>query len=395
MSQREHRSRRRGAALFGRQGVSLGRVLGFPLYLSPSWVLLAVAVTVVYGEGLRASRPDLPVVGGYAIGLAFVASLVLSVLLHELGHALAGRRLGIGVRGITLELLGGYTEMEGDAPRPKAEALVSLAGPAASLVLTLVAGAAAFVVPRGTLLAQFVVQVAVSNAIITVFNALPGLPLDGGRALHALIWAGTGDPHRGRQVAGRVGQVLAGGCAAGGVLLYRAEALTLIGMAFAVIVAGSIWIGATGAVRLGRAGARMHLIDVDRLARPLYRVPSGTALAEAERRAAADGGPGAALVVVGPDERVRAVVHAEAAAAVPPERRDWVAVDDVARQVDPARALPAGMRGPEVLRAVQADPVGDYLVTSGEDVVGILRVADLARVLEPGASKPPDGVSGQ
>ncbi|WP_203900168.1 M50 family metallopeptidase [Virgisporangium aliadipatigenens] len=388
MSQRERRSPRRGAALLGRRGVRLGHVLGFPLYLSPSWLLLAFAVTFVYGESLRADRPDLPAAGGYALGLAFVGSLVLSVLLHELGHALAGRRLGIGVRAITLELLGGYTEMEGDAPRPRVEALVSLAGPAASLLLTLAAGAAAAAVPRDTLAGQFLVQVAVSNAIITVFNALPGLPLDGGRALHALIWAGTGDPHRGREVAGRAGQVLAGGCVVGGWALYQVSALSLIGIVFTVIVAGSIWFGATGAVRLGRAGRRLHLVDVDRLARPLYRVPSGTALAEAERRAAADGAPGAALVVVGPDDRVRAVVHEAAADAVPPERRDWVAVDDVARGLDPARTLPAGTRGSDVLKAVQADPVGEYLVTAGEDVVGILRVADLARVLEPGAPKP-------
>jgi Zn-dependent protease len=306
-----------------------------------------------------------------------------SVLLHELGHALVSRRLGTGVRGITLELLGGYTEMERDAPRPAVEAAVSLAGPAVSLGLAAVAAASTVVLPHGTLAAVFAGQVAVSNAIIAVFNALPGLPLDGGRALQALVWAVGGDPDRGRLVAARAGQVLAAACLAAGAAAFLTGHLSLVGLVFGVLVAGSVWAGATSAVRFSRVGARLHLLDVDRLARPVFAVPAGTSLGEARRRAAGAGLAHAALGVVDGDQRVRSVVHDAAAAAVPAERHDAVTVDALARRVDGDRSLRAGLRGGDVLRALEGDPVGEYLVTSGEDVVGVLRVADVARVLEP------------
>src|SRR5688572_13063547 len=93
-------------------GIPLGRLFGFPLRLSPSWLILAALVTVTYGQLVARGRPDLAGVPAYAVGFGFVLCLVGSVLLHELGHAFASRRYGIAVRGITLEMLGGYTEME-------------------------------------------------------------------------------------------------------------------------------------------------------------------------------------------------------------------------------------------------------------------------------------------
>jgi Zn-dependent protease len=389
MDQREDSSRRPTARARGRRsGLRIGRLFGFPVYLSPSWLLLAALVTFAYGEQLTRSRPQLSGGAGYLLGAAFVLCLVGSVLLHELGHAVASRRLGTGVRGITLELLGGYTEMERDAPRPAVEAVVSLAGPVASCALAVAAAGTAWVLPGGTVAALFAGQLAVSNAIIAVFNALPGLPLDGGRATQALVWAVTGDPHLGRRVAGRCGQALALGCVLAGAGLYLTGLLSALGVVFAVLVAGSVWFGASAAVRLGWAGARLHLVEVDRLARPIFRVPAGMSLGEARRRAAGAGLAHAALGVVDAADELRALVNEAAADAVPVDRRDWVPVDDLARRVDPARALPAGLRGGDVLRAVEADPVGEYLVTAGEDVVGVLRVADVARALEPRTRAP-------
>src|SRR4051794_25486209 len=107
-----------------RAGLSVGRVLGVPIYLNASMLLLAVLVTVTYGEFVR-RQLDLAPATGYLVGFGFVVCLLGSVLLHELGHALTARRFGIGVRGITLELLGGFTEMDRDAPSPRVDLLVS------------------------------------------------------------------------------------------------------------------------------------------------------------------------------------------------------------------------------------------------------------------------------
>jgi Zn-dependent protease len=365
----------------------VGRVFGVPVYLNASWLLLAALVTLTYGQVVQRTQGLSPT-AAYAVGFGFVVCLLISVLLHELGHALTARRYGIGVRGITLELLGGYTEMDRDAPSPKVELLVSLAGPAVSLVLGALAAGGTALLTSGTLLHQLTLQLALSNIVVAVFNVLPGLPLDGGRALRAAVWAISHNRHLGTLVSGWTGRVLSVATAAGALLLYSSSIFSAFGVIFMLLVALTLWQGATQAIRLARISARFPLIDLVRLARPLFAVPTGTPLAEAQRQVAQDGPAGAALAVADSSGRLVALVQPAAADAVPVERRPWVAVDTVARGLEGIRAIPAGLRGEEVIRAVQADPGSEYLVTTGQDVVGVLHLADLAQLLEPGGTAP-------
>jgi Zn-dependent protease len=364
-------------------GIPLGRLFGFPLRLSPSWLVLAALVTITYGQLVARGRPALAGAPAYAIGFGFVVCLVASVLLHELGHAFASRRYGIKVRGITLEMLGGYTEMEHDAPRPRIEFAVSAAGPVVSFGVGLLAVALANVLPDGTLARQLVFELALSNVVVALFNALPGLPLDGGRALQAAVWALSGDQNKGRLVAGWAGRLVGVACAVAGIALYRSDVLTSVGAVFALFIAVTIWYGAGQSIRHARAAARLPELDLDRLARPIFPVPGGIPLAEAEHRAAASGLHDAVLCIVDGEGRLESVVSAIAADAVPPERRTWIAVASLARQLDQAHVLPSGLKGVDLLRAVQADPGGDYLVLNGEDVRGVLRGADLLELLQP------------
>jgi hypothetical protein len=271
--------------------------------------------------------------------------------------------------------------MDREPPDPRTAATVALAGPAVSLLLGLLGVAGVLLLPGYPGAHQFAFQLALSNLVVAAFNLLPGLPLDGGRALQALVWARTGDPHRGNRVAGWSGRVLATACLAGAVGLYARGGLTFVGAVIVVLVALSVGRGAGQAVRLGRLGARLPLLHAAALARPIYRVPTGTSLAEAHRRAAADGATSATLAVADAAGVVLGLVHPVADAAVPADRRPAVAVDAVARGIVAGRVLPAGLRGEDVLRAVQADPHAEYLVASGEDVIGVLRGADVADVL--------------
>jgi Zn-dependent protease len=362
--------------------LTVGRVLGVPLYLNASMLLLALLVTISYGELVR-RRLELSPATGYAIGLGFVVFLLLSVLLHELGHALTARRYGIGVRGITLELLGGYTEMDRDAPSPKVDLLVSLAGPAVSLVLGMAAAALTAVLPQDTLARELAFQLALSNIVVAVFNSLPGLPLDGGRALRAGVWAITRDRHVGTEVAGWFGRGMAGLTAVGAAAAASAGLLQPYGVVFILLVALTLWRGAGQAIRVARISRRFPLIDLARLARPVLAVPTGTPLAEAQRRAGEAGRPDAALGVTDSTGRLVGLVHGAAADAVPADRRPWVTVDAVTRDIAGIQAIPAGLRGEEVIKVVQANPGAEYLVTAGEDVIGVLHVADLAQLLEP------------
>ena len=365
----------------------MGRVLGIPVFVNGSMLLLAVLVTVVYGNYVR-DQLDLPDPLGYLIGLGFVACLLGSVLLHELGHALTARRFGIGVRGITLELLGGWTEMDRDAPTPRVDALVSLAGPAVSLVLGGVGTLAYLALPDRTAAGQIAFQLAASNVLVAVFNVLPGLPLDGGRALRAGLWALIKDRNRATEAAGWAGRVLALLTAVAATWLYRVHTLTIFGLLFVLLVVFTLWQGAGQSIRLARMTRRFPLVDLRTLTRPLLSVPAGTPLGEAQRRRAEDPRPNVVLAVSDSAGNLTALVDPVAAERVPVDRRPWVAVDSVARSRDGVPALRIGLTGEQVVRALQAHPAAQYVVTSGEDVVGVLRVGDVAAVLEPRRPRP-------
>ncbi len=367
-------------------GIPLGRVAGVPVFLTASWLVLALLITITYQGYLSVRRPELPVPVAYLVGAGLVLCLLLSVLLHELGHALTARRFGIGVRGITLELLGGYTELDRDAPSPRVELLVSLAGPAVSLVLGVLAAFGAAILPARTLLEELAFQLALSNLVVAAFNVLPGLPLDGGRALRAGIWALSRDRHLGDRVAGWVGRLVAVGSVALVLVLLSARIVTVFGALLTMLVALTLWTGAGQAIRAGRLGPRVPLLNAGQLARPLFGVLSGTPLAEAQRRYAEafDGQSGRepVLAVVNSSGQLVGLVDETAAARVPAERRPWIALDAVARGLDPGRVLPAELSGHALVEAVRANPGSEYVVTVGEDVLGVLRVADVVQVLE-------------
>ncbi|WBB82312.1 site-2 protease family protein [Micromonospora sp. WMMD882] len=357
-------------------------MFGVPLRLNPSMVVVALLVAVLYAVFAR-RQLDLSPVAGLLVGLGFVVSLLGSVLLHELGHALTARRYRIGVRGITLELLGGYTELERDAPTPRADLVISLAGPAVSAALGAAAVAATLALPDRTLPHQLAFQLAVSNVVVAVFNVLPGLPLDGGRALRAAIWAVTRDRHLATEIAGWVGRAVALGTAVAVVLLTLQEVLLPLALPVLLLVAVTLWRGAGRSIRVARMSRRFPLVDLSRLARPLFGVPSGTPLAEADRRRAGHGPPEPTLAVTDAAGRPVAVVDPARVAAVPVARRPWLAVDEVARPLATLPVLPVGLDGEQVVDAVQTHPGAQYVVTSGEDVVGVLHIADLAQLLEP------------
>jgi Zn-dependent protease len=362
-------------------GLRVGRLLGVPVYVAASWFLLAAVLIFWYAPYAQRTIEGLSSLGAYLVAAAFAACLLLSVLLHELGHAAVARVYKIHVRAIKLELLGGYTELEGESPSARADLAVSLAGPAVSALLGVGAAGLYVVLPAGTLLEQLAFQLAFSNILVAIFNSLPGMPLDGGRALRAAVWGITGDRHLGSRVAGWIGRGVAILTVAGSFYLSYTGGLSVVSVFFALLIGLTLWQGATAAIRHGRLAARLPMVNLRQLARPVFAVPYGTPLSEATRRAGEAGQADATVGVTDGTGRLVAVVMDQAAKAVPHERRPWVAVESVARTLDPDRTLAADLTGEDVIRAVQAHPAPSYLVVAGDDVVGVLRLDDLARLL--------------
>ncbi len=360
--------------------IRVGRLVGVPIYLTLSWLVLAVLV--VGGFGRLAAGQGRSGTFTALLGVTVVASLLLSVLLHELAHALVARRFGVGVRGITLQLLGGFTELDREAPAPAPEAAIALAGPAVSLLLGGVAAVFIPVTGRTTVIGEFVFLVAASNLIVGVFNLLPGLPLDGGRALRAGIWRLTGDPRRADIVAGWSGRVIAIVTMTGAFALYANGTVSgMFSVLFTLAIGLTLWSGATQAIRMGELRRRLPGIRVRKLARPLHVVVSGTPLAEALRQRD-ELGRRRSLGVSDSAGHLVALVHPHLVASVPEERRPWITVDSVARPISPGQRIGADAAGMAVLDAVNANPGHDLLVTVGEDVIGVLRAVDVIAALD-------------
>ncbi len=187
--------------------IRVGSLFGIPFYVNPSWFLVLGLVTWSYGEGLAAQFPEL--LGGIPLLLGLITALLLfgSVLAHELGHSFVAIRQGIDVRSITLFIFGGLASLEKESDTPAAAFWVAIAGPAVSLLLAGLLATLGFTAHLTGPVAEIVAVLAAINLSLGLFNLIPGLPLDGGNILKAIVWKITGNPYKGVKFASIVGQL--------------------------------------------------------------------------------------------------------------------------------------------------------------------------------------------
>ena len=185
----------------------VGSLFGIPFFINISWFFVLALTTLNFGRGLAAQFPWL---GGRALVLGFVSGLLLfaSVLLHELGHSFAARRQGIHVNSITLFLFGGLANLEDEAKTPAGAFWIAIAGPLVSLALFALLGIVGSSPFFDGPIAAMVGLLAYINLILATFNMIPGLPLDGGNVLKAVVWRITGNRYRGIRWASRSGQLI-------------------------------------------------------------------------------------------------------------------------------------------------------------------------------------------
>ena len=203
------------------EGWQLFKIVGIPLRIQPTW-LFAVAIFTTLFQPRYAATIE-PVALSWGLALFTTLLLFTSVLLHELGHALMAIREGVKVLSITLFHLGGIARVEKECPTAMGNLRIAAAGPLVSLTLALgmLLGAAALATQQPQL-TVLLTQVGLLNLMLGLFNLLPGLPLDGGLILKALVWQVSGSKKRGVEVASASGRVLSTlMIVMGGVLLWQ------------------------------------------------------------------------------------------------------------------------------------------------------------------------------
>lgn len=229
------------------------------ILVRPSLLVMGAVLIVVFAgrfDGRTGTNP-------YLVATGFVVGLYASVLVHELAHVAAARGYGMRVHSVTLHLLGGETTIEGASRRPLQELWIAIVGPLASAaigVVTLSIGRMMDGTP-GTLL----VAIGLVNLLVAAFNMIPGLPLDGGRVLRALIWALTGREAAGIRTAAWIGRLTAVAALVWAVPRPRDQDY-VVNLVVAALVAWFLWVGSSQALQQTNRRSRVEALTARDLA---------------------------------------------------------------------------------------------------------------------------------
>lgn len=362
----------------------LGRLLGVPVYLSWSWSLIALFVVVMFGPQVARLFPELGW-GAYGIAFLYAVLLLLSVLAHELAHAGSARLFRWPTTEIVLNLWGGHTQFGAFQASPGKSLVTALAGPAANVVLAL-AGQLLMATWQpdgvGSLLLGIFTY---ANWLVAIFNALPGLPLDGGRIVESAVWAVTGNQDRGTVAAGWAGRIIVMALVVAVVVvpLLQGRQADIPLIVILVMVGYFLWTGATEAIRGAQLRLRLPTLTAAQLMHPAVGLPATATVAQVLNRP-----EGLLAVLVSPAGVPEAVVDESALAAVRAADATVVPAAAAARALPPGAIVRATDAGHPLVDRLAAVDGAEYAVLAPDGTVcGVLRQPDVVEWLTTGRTR--------
>lgn len=346
----------------------VARLFGIDIEIHPSWFLILAFVAYTLSEGFFPDGYEDWSTGVYwAVGITSALLLFLTVLIHELAHALVAKRRGLDVPRITLFIFGGVSHLGRQPSSAGEEFQIAAAGPATSLVIAIATGLGALLFRGANEQAEAILfYLAFVNAALAVFNILPGFPLDGGRVLRSIAWKKTGSFRRATRVASGVGEIFGYGLLAVGFFLL------LGGLLF-----DGLWLMFIGWFLLGAArgeAANLQLEGVLRglTARDVMRADFPSVVPGAPLQTIVDD------VMVGQGERAVMVANGGAVLGI-------LTVTDVrAIPRDEWRATPAQAAmtpRDRIVTVIAATPAVEVLVLIGEKRLNQIPVLDDGRMI--------------
>ena len=190
-------------------GFRIAKILGIPIYLDATWLLIFGLITYTLAMNFRQLHPQWPPAEHWSLGIVTSLLFFGSVLFHELAHSVVALYYKIPVHSITLFLFGGIARIGREPAKPIQEFNIAVAGPLASFLLAGGFGALTLLFPSAQMVGALGKILGWSNFILAVFNLAPGFPLDGGRIFRAIVWGITKDFSRATLIAGSSGRVVA------------------------------------------------------------------------------------------------------------------------------------------------------------------------------------------
>jgi Zn-dependent protease/CBS domain-containing protein len=356
--------------------VQIARVIGIPIYVHFSWLIIFGLIAWTLSTGyFPAQTPDLPASSYWAKGLVASLLFFVSILFHELGHAVVARRLGLRTRSITLFVFGGVAQLERDPKDGRAEFWMAAAGPVASLFLAGLFHALAsvpFLGPAGVAVAKYL---ALINLVLALFNLVPAFPMDGGRLLRGVLWSRLGKS-RATRIASGAGTFFAFVLIFTGVFsLVRGDSL---GGLWYILIGWFIKDASHSSYQQVHLDETLRGVTVrDAMVEGVATLPGSGSVAEAARESFMQTGYGSYPVTRG--DAVVGLLCLKDVLRLSPEQREATSVQGAMRPltdalvIDPDAAIPLA-----IARMAQAG-TARLLVMQGERLMGLLTMNGVIR----------------
>lgn len=369
-------------------GLKVATIRGVPVYIGSAWPLIAVIIVALFGPQVANLHPEWGM-AAYLLAAAYAVLLLLSVLVHEAAHALTGQACGYRVNRIVADLWGGHTAYDSPDATPGRSALVAVVGPASNLAMAALGWFALQHVQGVGAGHLLLLAFTYSNAFVGLFNLLPGLPLDGGFIVDALVWKLTGNRAKGLLAAGWCGRIVAIGVVLWALVPFlRGEGVSTWNLVWFVFIAMFLWRGASTAVTVGSNRQFLSGIHVAQVMRDAAAVPAETPVSDLPE------GP-SPIVLLDAGNQPVAVVAPGAHVRVPMAERGRVPASALGEVIAPgAKALVAdpGADITAILPAFEGEPTPNLVVVTqpapasapptGERAVGVVLLTDLERALQ-------------
>jgi Zn-dependent protease len=364
-------------------GIPIGRIGGFPVNVNWSVLVILWLFTWSLASTLPGTTPGYSAAVYWVAGACGATVLLASLLAHELAHAIVARCTGVTVRDVTLWLFGGVTRLGGQAKTPQTTFRIAVAGPATSLLLAaLFAGASAglYALGIGRIMIGVTWWLAGINALLGVFNLLPGAPLDGGQVLRAWLWHRHGDAARAAVGAARAGRTLA---------------FVLIGLGLVEFLAGAmvagVWLAFIGwfiftaahtdeALALTRNALDGVRVGDTMTAHP-HTAPAGITVQDFIERYLL-GDRHSAYPVKNDDGSISGLITLAQLREVEPRSRSTTVVGEIAMPLDRVSTATPDQSVTALLERLASDGNSRALVVDGGCVVGIVTASDLTRLVD-------------
>jgi len=358
--------------------IQIGKVMGIPIKIHISFLLVLVLFPYVFSKDAEFGFADVASAPlRYALALTLTILLFSCVLLHELGHSWVAMRYGIGIRSITLILLGGIAAMD-EVPRdPRAEMRISIAGPLVSLTIGVLCylaylglGSYDLVqIPTISYISRFLGSIAYINIVLFVFNLIPAFPMDGGRVLRAW-YAGRMPYLRATRKAVHIGKMLAIAMGVFGLFVTP----------WLILIAFFIYIGASEEKKYAEVSVMLEGISVrDLMTREIAYVQDNLTISELLRLMFEKKHLGYPVV----DQftgKIIGIVTFTDIRSVPMSEHGNVLVREV--MVKNVIFVPEDADAMDALKMMSTEHAGQLLVQDRGSITGIVSRTDLTRSIE-------------